>query len=174
MLPTALVGQAATQASAQAGAVQSPTETFSDQNLAKANELVKKIDTKMKLLNLQLRALGVEGANSTTGANAPREQMDQPELSTGDTLKRWYYRARGGASAAVTTLGWATVGAGTTAVGANLPGLSPEMLTIRATALLGGAYMGLSALRDFPELATNHAAIAMLNDEMPAILTDMV
>ncbi|MBJ7263469.1 MAG: hypothetical protein JHC61_06905, partial [Burkholderiaceae bacterium] len=69
---------------------------------------------------------------------------------------------------------WATVGAGTAAVGANLPGLSPEMLTIRATALLGGAYLGLSALRDFPELATNHAAIAMLNDEMPAILADMV
>lgn len=166
-----LSSQASEPPAAQASGARAPTETFSEQNLNKATALVSKIERSMQTLNLQLRELG---AGSTTELIAPKDQINQPKLGTRDMLNRWYYKAQGGTTAAISTLGWATVGIGTAAIGANLPGLNPAMLTARATAMLGGAYLGLTALRDFPELATNRAAVAMISGGMPTILDDML
>ncbi|CAB3743436.1 hypothetical protein LMG3458_06116 [Achromobacter deleyi] len=141
----------------------------SERNLARAGEVAGKIDEQMAKLNEQLRRMG-------GGGDALRvpdgERLNTPTLSTWDTLSRWNHQARGALSAGLTTLGWTTAAVAiptATSVITTPMALSPTSIGINATAMLGGAYLGLTALRDFPELASNRAALSLVESTLQSL-----
>lgn len=144
-----------------------PGQTVSERNLARAGEVAGKIDEQMAKLNEQLRRMGGDVLRVPDS-----ERLNTPTLSTWDTLSRWNHQARGALSAGLTTLGWTTAAVAiptATSVITTPMGMTPTGIGINATAVLGGAYLGLSALRDFPELATNRAALSLVESTLQSL-----
>lgn len=142
-------------------------QTVSERNLARAGEVAVKIDAEMAKLNEQLRRMGGDALRVPDG-----ERLNTPTLSAWDTLSRWNHQARGAMSAGLTTLGWTTAAVAiptATSVITSLLGWTPTGIGINATATLGGAYLGLTALRDFPELASNRAALSLVESTLQAL-----
>lgn len=152
---------------AGSGSVADGQKTVSERNLARAGEVVGEIDNEMAKLNETLRLMGGDELRVPNG-----ERLNVPTLSTWDTLSRWNHQARGALSAGLTTLGWSTaaVAIPTAASVITSPiGWTPTGIGINATAVLGGAYLGLSALRDFPELATREGALNAVKGAMEKV-----
>eukprot|EP00887_Chlorella_sp_A99_P004406 scaffold39.g4406.t1 len=126
--------------------------TLQEQNIAKLGKLSTQIDDKLLKLNEQLRIMGAEQLQQPES-----QRLDKPKLTMWDTLTRWNHQARGAFSATVSTIGWGAVGAGVATGGSLVPHLG-----VQATAILSGAYLGLSALKDFPSLAHNQGAISLV------------
>ncbi|MPT26709.1 MAG: hypothetical protein E2602_07270 [Achromobacter sp.] len=142
-------------------------QTVSERNLARAGEVAVKIDAEMAKLNEQLRRMGGDALRVPDG-----ERLNAPTLSAWDTLSRWNHQVRGAMSAGLTTLGWTTAAVAiptATSVITSPMGWTPTGIGINATATLGGAYLGLTALRDFPELASNRAALSLVESTLQAL-----
>lgn len=145
------------------------SQPVSERNLARAGEVAGKIDEQMAKLNEQLRRMGGGGDALRVPAG---ERLNTPTLSTWDTLSRWNHQVRGAFSAGLTTLGWTTAAVAiptATSVITTPMALSPTSVGINATAVLGGAYLGLTALRDFPELASNRAALSLVESRLASL-----
>ncbi|OZI40441.1 hypothetical protein CEG14_01350 [Bordetella genomosp. 1] len=144
--------------------------SFSQQNLKRAEALSANIDLALAKLNLQLEAKGQKLEGIT-----PQARLDAPELTTRDTLNRWYHNVKGGLSAVVPTLGQMTVGAAIpAAVGlATTPmSIGPTKIALNMTALLGGAYLGITALRDYPQLANDSTVVSLIEETLQQVATD--
>lgn len=142
-------------------------QTVSERNLARAGQVAGKIDAEMAKLNEHLRRMGGDALRVPDG-----ERLNAPTLSTWDTLSRWNHQVRGAMSAGLTTLGWTTAAVAiptATSVITSPMGWTPTGIGINATAVLGGAYLGLTALRDFPELASNRAALSLVESTLQAL-----
>ncbi|WP_116520792.1 hypothetical protein [Achromobacter insuavis] len=149
------------------GAGIAPSQTVSERNLARAGEVAGKIDLEMAKLNEQLRRMGGDALRVPDG-----ERLNAPTLSNWDTLSRWNHQVRGAMSAGLTTLGWTTAAVAiptATSIVTSPMGWTPTGIGLNATAALGGAYLGLTALRDFPELATNRGALSLVESTLQSL-----
>ncbi|WP_429499543.1 hypothetical protein ACQUFY_17040 [Robbsia andropogonis] len=167
-LPAALTGQETVQSSTDA--TPAAPVSLANRNLEEAEKVSSGIRDKMHKLNLQLTALGYDLA--TKSGKQPKELLDAPQLNYTDTGVRWYHQARGALSAVMPTLGIAAAGAGVAVVG-DAVGTVTASLPLKALALLGGGYLGLSALADYPELATDHAARTLIKATLTDVQKDM-
>ena len=154
---------------AQARAVLSPAEkSASDLALEKGIRLQGQINQLMSKLDVQLRRMG--------GGELAREpeagQLDGVTLTTWDHLSRYGHQLKGMFSATVETVGWTTAAAAlptVTGLVTSPLGWTPTAIGANVVATGAGAFMGLSALRDFPALSTDKAALSLLESEMAKI-----
>lgn len=147
-----------------------------EKNIARFNELSTAIDKRMRELDSALRQVGID---TLARDPEPLTVEDEQEMSFWSQAEVWRARLSGHFSAATTTAGWLAVSAGlptvTSMVSSWIPGLGALTgIGLNLTALTAGAYMGLSALRAYPELAGNEAALSLISKAMNDVKPQLI
>lgn len=154
---------------AQIRAQYSPTEkTASDRALEQGLRLQGQINQLLNTLDLQLRKMG--GDELAREPEAGR--LEDTTLTSWDHLARYGHQLKGLFSATVETVGWTTAAVAlptVTGLVTSPLGWTPTAIGANAVATGAGAHIGLSALRDFPALSSDKAALSLLRSEMAKV-----
>lgn len=141
----------------------------SDLTLDRVVAFLAEIKEESQKLNLQLQRLNSSGLKAS---DQEAGSLSETTLSMWDNLTRYGHQLKGAFSATVDTVGTGTLAVAlptVTSIATAPMGWTPTGIGINTVATGAGAYLVMSALRDFPELATNKAAVSIVESTIAKV-----
>lgn len=146
------------------------TRPISEKNLSQIERL--QIDTAKCLAKLDAQIVKVNGEGASILNKNPDPSKIKPDVSAlgfQDHAWRWGETAKASFGEAIKTLGWCTAGAGIAYGGSTVSSLTGGGISGSLVSILGGSYVALSALRDFPGNVSDRTTINMIEKSLVEI-----